>query len=167
MKTCTGCQQQLPLTEFGRERQWRRTRVDEVPPEGFYDLCRSCTKKQGARRNYEANREAYIAQAAQWKRDNPEAWKAKARDYARRKRWAALGVTEEIYDQFIEECGDACNGCRRPFGDDLYACVDHDHDTGAPRGLLCSPCNLAVGHAYDDPNRLEALAAYLRRHGKS
>jgi Recombination endonuclease VII len=40
--------------------------------------------------------------------------------------------------------------------------LDHAHDTGKYRGPLCFHCNLALGHAHDDPGRLEALAAYLR-----
>jgi hypothetical protein len=39
--------------------------------------------------------------------------------------------------------------------------VDHDHATGAVRGLLCQGCNLALGHAKDSPLRLLAGARYV------
>lgn len=41
--------------------------------------------------------------------------------------------------------------------------VDHDHQTNEIRGLLCNPCNLAIGWMRDDPNRLRSAASYLER----
>lgn len=42
--------------------------------------------------------------------------------------------------------------------------VDHDHKTGAVRGLLCANCNLAIGYACDDPTILQKAIGYLRKH---
>jgi hypothetical protein len=41
---------------------------------------------------------------------------------------------------------------------------DHDHKTGKQRGFICAGCNLALGHAKDSANLLEAMAVYLRHH---
>jgi hypothetical protein len=43
-------------------------------------------------------------------------------------------------------------------------CVDHDHDTGAVRGLLCSPCNLGIGKLADDPVIIHSALKYLKKH---
>ena len=40
-------------------------------------------------------------------------------------------------------------------------CVDHDHPTGKVRGLLCSPCNMALGLFKDKPLSLVSAAKYL------
>jgi hypothetical protein len=41
--------------------------------------------------------------------------------------------------------------------------VDHDHDTGRVRGLLCNNCNLMIGYALDDPRRLQLGIEYLNK----
>jgi hypothetical protein len=58
--------------------------------------------------------------------------------------------------------GDArCYSCgRKP---DTMLCRDHHHESETFRGLLCIPCNLALGLLRDDIERVEALAEYLRR----
>ena len=42
--------------------------------------------------------------------------------------------------------------------------VDHDHDNGRVRGLLCNKCNAAIAFLRDDPRIVDAAAVYLRKH---
>jgi Recombination endonuclease VII len=42
-----------------------------------------------------------------------------------------------------------------------YFCVDHNHETGEIRGLLCSTCNRAIGLFKDDKKILEKAIIYL------
>jgi hypothetical protein len=44
--------------------------------------------------------------------------------------------------------------------------VDHDHDTGQVRGILCFNCNQALGNARDDTKVLRGLARYLQFHNR-
>lgn len=43
--------------------------------------------------------------------------------------------------------------------------VDHNHDTGAVRGLLCQACNRGIGLFYDNPTVLQSAAKYLEKRG--
>ena len=60
----------------------------------------------------------------------------------------------------------AARGCNATHskrgGKVLPLSVDHDHSTGMIRGLLCSVCNLTLGAVFDQVDRLEGLADYLR-----
>lgn len=40
--------------------------------------------------------------------------------------------------------------------------IDHDHETGAVRGLLCNRCNRALGYLRDDLGLAESVVWYLR-----
>jgi hypothetical protein len=70
------------------------------------------------------------------------------------------GVTQVGYDRMLAAQGGVCAICER--AQERALNVDHCHATGKVRGLLCTNCNRMVGHAADDPARLEAAASYLR-----
>lgn len=72
------------------------------------------------------------------------------------------GITKEQWDELFRAQGECCAGCRSPEPGRKDWATDHCHTTGRVRGILCDGCNLALGHVKDDPDRLEALARYLR-----
>ena len=55
------------------------------------------------------------------------------------------GITPEQWQALHDEQGGACGICRGPQQGDRRLGIDHNHDTGAVRGLLCDRCNLMVG----------------------
>ena len=67
------------------------------------------------------------------------------------------GLTREQFDAMV----DPDNGCAI-CGKRGRLVVDHCHQTGAVRGLLCGPCNSGMGYFKDDPERMELAIAYLR-----
>ncbi len=52
--------------------------------------------------------------------------------------------------------------CDAEFDNDRRVSIDHNHDTGAVRGLLCISCNSGIGSLGDSRDRLLAAAAYLK-----
>lgn len=71
-----------------------------------------------------------------------------------------FGITLEEYDRMFEEQNGLCAICRKPPKNYRLA-VDHDHDTGAVRGLLCPPCNRALEkYIYLSGN----INEYIRKH---
>lgn len=73
------------------------------------------------------------------------------------------GITEDTYNTLMVAQSSTCAVCMQP--DPFYARlqIDHDHQTGKFRGLLCCRCNRAIGQAQESPDRLMALAQYLIR----
>ncbi len=68
------------------------------------------------------------------------------------------GITIEQYDELLERQDGLCGICREA----NKLVVDHDHQTGAVRGLLCDKCNRSLGGLGDTEESLEAALAYLR-----
>ncbi len=75
------------------------------------------------------------------------------------------GITDQQFRAMIVAQSNGCAAC----GDALAALppkhihVDHDHSTGAVRGVLCQGCNTAIGLLRDSPSRAMKVASYLRR----
>jgi hypothetical protein len=132
------------------------------------------------REYYLKNKERIHALNQKWREKNKESHLAKAREYhhknreeilpKKRKRWkenAALisakrrfenyGLTPEDFDHMILERAGCCDICLQP----ALLVVDHNHETGKVRGLLCDQCNQAIGLMRDDAERLKSAAVYL------
>lgn len=74
------------------------------------------------------------------------------------------GLTLREYEAMLEAQGAACAICAVswcPTGR-VFA-VDHDHNTGAIRGLLCMACNTAIGALQDSPARMASAIRYLQK----
>lgn len=79
------------------------------------------------------------------------------------------GIDFARYQEMLLEQKGVCAVCEKPEtkiqnGTIRLLSVDHDHTTGAVRGLLCANCNLAVGYACDDVTVLQRAIVYLEKH---
>jgi hypothetical protein len=81
------------------------------------------------------------------------------------------GITLEDYETLLLAQNGTCAIChepetrRYPTGRVSNLCVDHDHETGKIRGLLCHRCNQAVGYLRDRSGLCLSAAAYLTHGG--
>lgn len=74
------------------------------------------------------------------------------------------GITTDEYDRMLERQGGVCAICGNGAADALRKnlAVDHCHDSGRVRGLLCSNCNIGIGKFKDDPVLLRRAIKYLK-----
>lgn len=158
-KKCTRCRAVKLLEEFSRYKNG---------PMGRDLQCRECRAEYKAKYRKERTVEQIERQ-----RRNSKAWYEKhkpkllcrMRDASLRKNY---GITHERYGELLAAQGGKCAICGtdNPGIHNAYFHIDHDHDTGVVRGVLCEWCNKGLGHFKDEPRRLEAAIQYLARHGK-
>jgi hypothetical protein len=77
----------------------------------------------------------------------------------------SYGLTADAYDALLVTQNNQCALCLREASTlKRRLSVDHDHKTGKVRALLCSHCNLLLGHARDRADLLRKAASYLETH---
>ncbi len=81
------------------------------------------------------------------------------------------GITVEQYNQMLADQQGVCAICRQPEtgkspwgGPVKQLSIDHDHETNAVRGLLCTQCNYMIGHCRESRDVLLAGVRYLDKH---
>lgn len=135
-KSCAACHKVKALTEFYRS------------PTGWRSYCKACTsaKRKAAYAADHHGRAMSYEQLLQ-------------REY---------GITLEQYEAKLRSQAHRCAICRRPEsvhlkrnGDRRRLAVDHDHVTGAVRGLLCQRCNILVWALEDNHTTLDAIRVYI------
>lgn len=84
--------------------------------------------------------------------------------YLRRK----FNISYADYMQMHERQHGLCASCGQPetfkdrrSGTLQVLAVDHDHETGKIRSLLCRDCNIALGYLRENPERIRKLANYV------
>lgn len=137
-KQCSRCKKLLPLSDFHH-----RTNGSRI---GHVSQCKLCEAKR---------KKAYI--------------KSKYRPgHLRRKREAAYrrtyGVTLRDYEELLKKQDGRCAICGtdKPGKRFKHFAIDHCHQTGEVRGLLCNCCNAALGYFGDDLNVLLKAVRYMQ-----
>lgn len=158
MKTCTTCSKQQTLDSFYS---------DNKCPDGKRAQCKSCVKLT-KRAYFDKHRERELGKLKTWKKNNPD--KVKAGNLRN-----LYGITPEQHQSMITKQNNCCAICNRQQVDNVVdkrnnkprdLAVDHSHQTGLIRGLLCYYCNIAVGQLKDSVQTAERLVEYLKKYEK-
>lgn len=140
LKQCCRCLGEFPFTRF------RRT------PKGV--LAHKCSDCEvAASVQSVVGRKAYYEANKDWIRERGVEQRLRSR----------YGVDLEWFESKLEEQGGVCKICGKTNDSGKRLHVDHDHQTGKVRGLLCFRCNHRLG-VLENREWVEAALAYLVEH---
>ena len=130
------------------------TKAQEYGKE-WYQRNKAATKARSDKR-YQGNKEAINKRSSEYYKNNKDKFTGT--------RWAEQGInlTVEQYEYMVMCAGGCCEICGDHLSESPTAlAVDHDHETGEVRGLLCRGCNLGIGNLRDDADQCIEAAGYL------
>jgi nitrate/TMAO reductase-like tetraheme cytochrome c subunit len=146
-KICSNCKENKPFSEFYKDRK---------KASGIRAKCKVCCAYDTMNWRVK-NRSRYNNYAAAWRAKNPE--RQHATDIKRH-----YGLSIDQYNEMLIAQSNKCKICSKLHDVNtkrgrLY--VDHDHDTGKIRGLLCGACNSGIGYLNHDIDLLYMAINYL------
>ena len=137
MKVCRVCKEEKEETEYYHVNRRGSN------PEARHTECKKCAIKRIR---------ASQSQTLERRRD---------RHYSRR-----YGISLERFEEMVLEQDGKCAICEttEPGGKHNQWAVDHDHESGDVRELLCKDCNIVLGLVEDSPEHLQRLIDYILKH---
>lgn len=150
-----------------------------IKPDGIRKQCNDCRKKY-RKRAHIAKPEINRKQKNNWRFVNKDEVNNKAREYRKHnfKRFKGykvkkeFGITLEEVNKMLKEQNYVCKICNKPetaidprTNKTKALSIDHNHKTGKIRGLLCWPCNTAIGKFLDSPDLLLKASQYVLKDG--
>jgi hypothetical protein len=144
MKTCACCKEFLAEENFS---------TDQSRKDGLFKYCKKCNSEQ-----YKKNRDAKCEYQKEYRSKNKARYKAWSRKTHLKKKY---NLTEDQYNNMLAQQTNSCAICKGLFTSILVPQIDHCHTTGRVRGLLCRPCNTAIGMLKDDVTILQNAQNYL------
>lgn len=163
MKTCSKCGVAKEEADFFRDsgkkgkRRGVCKRCDSIRAKG-YRLKNQEKMADKDRAYYIKNREKILSQCQVYRKENEKEIKSRRRNIKYR------FVSGEFEDLLTKQAG-VCAICGG-LGGKKGLGVDHDHESGKVRALLCGTCNSALGHLKDSSALAQAATDYLKQHGK-
>lgn len=148
-KVCRRCEVEKKAEEFS---------AMPSSGDGLYSYCRAC--KASMVRRYTARNGDAVRERARQRNATPKGRLATRKANLKR----VFGIEKTEYDKRWRAQGKKCAICERTRKrNEKYFALDHDHSSGAHRGILCPNCNRALGLAADNIDLLKRAEKYLRR----
>ena len=107
---------------------------------------------------YLDNKEKIKTQRKQYRQDNKEKIKTYYKQHRLKQKY---NLSRDEYNEMLSNQEGKCGICKEVM---IKICVDHNHNTGAVRELLCDRCNTAFGSFKEDPSILRAAAIYAEKY---
>jgi membrane-associated HD superfamily phosphohydrolase len=128
----------------------------------MYSQVRSSANPEEAKERkkvwYENNKERWSGYKKTYKNKDKERAKNASRKHQIKRLY---GMTLEDYEVLFNKQGGVCAICGKPETTRRLS-IDHNHETGMVRGLLCSRCNLTIGKMEDNIELFELAITYLK-----
>lgn len=167
------------MTEEKREKNKLKMRRFRASNPDYVERSREYARER-MRRLRDENPDQINEQKREWRKANLEHYLEKERESGLKKRIS--GARQEYYLKWKATRGDAyitekrkasvvnadqitpqtdtCEICKR----EEKTVFDHCHERNIFRGWLCDRCNRTLGQVRDNPELLEAMASYIRKH---
>ncbi len=146
-KRCSKCKEIKLRTEFGKDKRAKS---------GLYCYCKSCTNKLSIKYNpykrvgktkAEIEQGKHYFNMASMKQD--------------------FGLTEIQFQSMMNDQKGCCEICGKDFSELSHrAPIDHNHNNGSIRGLLCTRCNTLLGHIELNEGLLQNIINYLNKYSE-
>ncbi|MFI6192605.1 endonuclease VII domain-containing protein [Streptomyces sp. NPDC051136] len=172
VRRCSRCKQHLPRAAFASNKSM---------PDGLQAYCLECSAEYYRRRQEAKGKKvrpkvsvppghkrcpqcSETKPHAEWERNKTtsDGWSSYCRECRAERNRAShfkrkYNLTEAERDQLVADQGGVCCICLAA----PAAHVDHCHETGRVRGVLCFSCNAALGQFKDRPDAIRRAAAYV------
>lgn len=160
-KVCCKCGEEKPVSEFHK---------DKNSSDGYTYQCKACRNAK-YKEYYHANADKMKEKRESTKEYRKEYYNDPERKLQYRRKYIEreFGIKYEQYDQMLEKQKGVCAicGCPETKPNAKYLAVDHNHETGLVRGLLCNNCNRALGLLKDNKEILQNAIKYLEKYERS
>ena len=168
IKCCKACGETKPHSDFYIDkrdgRPMGRCKACWIKKTGEYQRANPEVSRAAQKRCRAKNPEKYRLNRKQWALKNPEKYRLSHQKTNRKTALKKYGITAEELRRAFDDQNGACAICDVPvtldFGRQTH--IDHCHETGKFRGILCVTCNTGLGKFKESPEVLDRASRYLR-----